>query len=79
MYIDVFTSAGADGVFGNATFEPGLEVLPLSLVAWYTIPGLDAFSTAKINSSALAGDQSVSVKTIVNDSRLRVYYVSLST
>lgn len=76
VYIELFTSADADGAFGNATFEPALEVLPTSLVAWYTQPGLSAFSTAKIESSVLAGNESASVKTTVDESHLRVYFVS---
>lgn len=77
VYIELFDAADASGVFGNATFIPALEVLKPSLVAWYTVPGLNAFSTAKIESQALAGNNSVSVQTTVDKSRLRVYYVSL--
>ncbi|CAN8101269.1 unnamed protein product [Discula destructiva] len=72
--IDIFASADANGAFANATFVPAMEVLPTALVAWYTIPGLNAFSTAKIEVDALAGDVPVSVATTVDESRLRVYY-----
>lgn len=76
VYIELLEAADASGVFGNATFLPATEVLKTSLVAWYTIPGLNAFSTAKIGPEALAGTESVSVQTTVDESRLRVYYVS---
>lgn len=75
VYIELSTAADASGAFGNATFEPGLEVLPTSLIAWYTVPGLNAFSTAKLD-TVLAGNESASIKTTVDNSRLRVYYVS---
>lgn len=78
VYIELYETADAGGAFGNATFEPGLEVLPLSLVAWYSTAGLNAFSSAKLDANTgLAGDEAVSVEVTVDKSRLRVYYVSL--
>lgn len=76
VLIELYETASASGAFGNATFEPGVEVLPTMLVAWYTIPGLSAFSTAKIPYAALQGDEAVSVETTVNNSHLRVNFVS---
>lgn len=77
FYVELSESADANGTFGTATFEPGVEVLQPALVAWYTIPGQNAFSTQKIDYAALQGNETVSVGTTTNESRLRVYFVSL--
>lgn len=79
VYVELYTAADASGAFGNATFEPALETLPTSLIAWYSVPGLNAFSTEKLDTPALAGDEAVSIKTTKDQSRLRVYYVSNPT